>query len=224
MFNKNFPFYRQLDSSDCGPTCLKIIAQYYGKSLSLKTLRAKCNISRGGVSFLGISNAAESIGLHTIAVRINFKQLKSLVKFPCIVHLTPDGKKIVYRQSTRAIDIINSDGTNHQNLIQYAVGKSVYDIKISPAYDYIIYGIGSGTHSNGVAIQDLYKINFDGSNEINLTDSLGSAFYQSISNDGQYITFSSYRYKTKKIYIMDSDGENMKFLINGTNSKFQPTI
>ena len=46
----NFPNYRQLDAMDCGPTCLKIIAQYYGKNYSLQMLRDKCHINREGVS------------------------------------------------------------------------------------------------------------------------------------------------------------------------------
>lgn len=26
-----FPFYKQLDAMDCGPTCLRMIAKFYGK-------------------------------------------------------------------------------------------------------------------------------------------------------------------------------------------------
>jgi hypothetical protein len=29
---KSFPFYKQLDSMDCGPTCLRMVAKSYGKS------------------------------------------------------------------------------------------------------------------------------------------------------------------------------------------------
>ncbi|WP_291039534.1 cysteine peptidase family C39 domain-containing protein [Dyadobacter sp. 50-39] len=28
---KSFPFFKQLDQMDCGPTCLRMIAQHYGK-------------------------------------------------------------------------------------------------------------------------------------------------------------------------------------------------
>ena len=35
---------------DCGPTCLRMIARYYGKSFSLPFLREKCYIDRAGVS------------------------------------------------------------------------------------------------------------------------------------------------------------------------------
>lgn len=65
-----FPYYRQLDAMDCGPTCLRMIAKYYGKSYSLQTLRARSFISRNGVSMLGISDAAESIGFGTSGVRV----------------------------------------------------------------------------------------------------------------------------------------------------------
>ena len=58
----SFPHYLQLDAMDCGPSCLRMIAKYYGKSYSLQTLRARSFITREGVSMLGISDAAESIG------------------------------------------------------------------------------------------------------------------------------------------------------------------
>ncbi|HBE41934.1 MAG TPA: hypothetical protein DDW27_12150 [Bacteroidales bacterium] len=29
-----FPFYKQLDSMDCGPRCLRMVAKHYGKTYS----------------------------------------------------------------------------------------------------------------------------------------------------------------------------------------------
>lgn len=71
---------------DCGPTCLRMIAKFYGKSYSLQTLRARSFISRNGVSMLGISDAAESIGFRTSGVRVSFEQLAEDVPLPCILH------------------------------------------------------------------------------------------------------------------------------------------
>ena len=48
----SFPHYLQLDAMDCGPSCLRMIAKYYGKSYSLQTLRARSFITREGVSML----------------------------------------------------------------------------------------------------------------------------------------------------------------------------
>ncbi len=83
---KIFPHYTQLDSMDCGPTCLRMIAKYYGRSYTLQTLREKSFITRQGVSMLGISDAAENIGFRTNGVRISFDQLVEDVPFPCILH------------------------------------------------------------------------------------------------------------------------------------------
>ena len=91
-----FPFYKQLDAMDCGPTCLRMIAKYYGKVFTLQALREKCYITREGVSLLGISDAAENIGLHSIGVRISYNKLCEEVQFPCIVHWKQNHFVVVY--------------------------------------------------------------------------------------------------------------------------------
>ncbi len=77
---KSFPFYKQLDSMDCGPTCLRMIAKYYGKSYSLSFLREKCYIDKAGVSLKGISEAAELIGLRTVLCNlVDFKAFSNVL-------------------------------------------------------------------------------------------------------------------------------------------------
>ena len=83
---KTFPYYSQLDAMDCGPSCLRMIAQYYGRKYSLQTLRERCYITRMGVSMLGISDAAESIGFRTLGVKTDFEQLSRETPLPCILH------------------------------------------------------------------------------------------------------------------------------------------
>lgn len=83
---KSFPVYRQLDQMDCGPTCLKMISQFYGKSYSLQTLRNNSYITREGVSLKGISEAASKLGFHTLGAKLNFDQLDSEATLPCILH------------------------------------------------------------------------------------------------------------------------------------------
>ena len=75
----SFPHYLQLDAMDCGPSCLRMIAKYYGKSYSLQTLRARSFITREGVSMLGISDAAESIGFRTSGVRISLEVMRKRI-------------------------------------------------------------------------------------------------------------------------------------------------
>lgn len=84
-FRKRIEPVIQYDSMDCGPACLSMIARYYGKKISLHSLREKSLINRQGVSLLGLSDAAESIGFRTTAVRIGFDDLKK-IHLPCIIH------------------------------------------------------------------------------------------------------------------------------------------
>jgi ATP-binding cassette, subfamily B, bacterial len=81
-----FPFYQQLDQMDCGPTCLRMIAKYHGRSLNLQKLRDSSGFSREGVSLLGISEAAESVGFRTLAVKVPFEKLIQDAPLPCIIH------------------------------------------------------------------------------------------------------------------------------------------
>ena len=93
----SFPFVKQPDAMDCGPACLKMIAGYYKVSHSLESLRKKCYITREGVSFLGLSEAADSIGFRTIGVKIPFGMLNENVPLPCIVHWRQKHFVVVYK-------------------------------------------------------------------------------------------------------------------------------
>ena len=86
MFSKSFPFYKQQYSADCGPSCLRLIAKYYGKEYSAELLRKHSFISREGVSMLGISDAADYLGFHTVGVFTSFNQLAEEALLPCILH------------------------------------------------------------------------------------------------------------------------------------------
>ena len=97
MIGKEFPFFRQLDQMDCGPTCLRMVAQHFGKSYSIDYLRKRANITREGVSLEGIAEAAESIGLHTLAVSVDFKTLVDEVPYPCIAHWRQRHFVVVYK-------------------------------------------------------------------------------------------------------------------------------
>lgn len=83
---KKFPHYRQLDAMDCGPTCLRMVAKYYGQSYGIQPLRAAAEIGKEGVNLLGIAQAAESIGFKTLGVKVTLQKLLEEAPLPCIVH------------------------------------------------------------------------------------------------------------------------------------------
>lgn len=113
-----FPFYNQLDSMDCGPTCLRMVAKFYGKTYSLPFLREKCYIDKAGVSLKGISEAAELIGLRTFAANIPLvsdDSLSSLFQapLPAIVHWNQNHYVVVYKIGKTKIWIADPASGKH---------------------------------------------------------------------------------------------------------------
>ena len=92
-----FPFYKQLDSADCGATCLRMVAKYYDRHYTLDYLRQLSYLDREGVSLMGISDAAEKIGLRTLGVKAGFKRLAEDIPLPCVAHWKQDHFVVVYK-------------------------------------------------------------------------------------------------------------------------------
>ena len=81
---------------DCGPTCLKMVGKSYGRHISIQYLRNLCQFNKDGVSLLGISDAAEKLGLRSSGVKINLEQLKQ-AEFPCILHWRHNHFVVLYK-------------------------------------------------------------------------------------------------------------------------------
>lgn len=83
---KKFPHFFQAESKDCGPTCLKIVAKFYGKTISIQHLRDLSETTREGSNLNGLVKASEEIGFRSLPVKIDFKMLEKELPLPCIVH------------------------------------------------------------------------------------------------------------------------------------------
>ena len=90
MPNK-FPLYTQLDTMDCGPTCLRMVAQFYGKNFSLDFLRERCYYTKQGVS----------IGLHTMGVAADSISLAEEQPLPAILFWQQSHFVVLYKIKRR---------------------------------------------------------------------------------------------------------------------------
>ncbi|GFZ79619.1 ABC transporter ATP-binding protein [Aquaticitalea lipolytica] len=97
---KPFPFYKQPDSKDCGATCLKIIAKYYKKIISIEQLRRLSETTRSGSNLLALSDASEEVGFRSLGVKINLEKLKE-VPLPCILHWNKNHYVVLYKIRNR---------------------------------------------------------------------------------------------------------------------------
>ena len=117
---KKFPQYKQTEFKDCGPTCIKIIAQYYGKKIKTQILRSLSETTRQGSTLLGLSEAAETIGFHTLGVKLSLDKLKSAT-LPCIVHWNKIHYVVVYKIAKNKIHISDPG----HGLIQFTTSEFV---------------------------------------------------------------------------------------------------
>ena len=101
-----FPFYKQLDAMDCGPTCIKMIAKYYGKSISLQSLKNISGIGKDGLSVLGINDAAEKIGFRTRGAKLTFEQLINEAVLPCVAYFGQEHFVVVTKDASNSKIII----------------------------------------------------------------------------------------------------------------------
>ncbi|WP_028892854.1 peptidase domain-containing ABC transporter [Tenacibaculum sp. 47A_GOM-205m] len=93
---KKFPNYKQTEAKDCGPTCIKIIAKHYGKTINTQQLRNLSETTREGSSLLGLSEAVESIGFKSLGIKLAYTKLKE-APFPCIIHWNKNHYVVLYK-------------------------------------------------------------------------------------------------------------------------------
>ncbi len=104
---KPFPFYRQYDAMDCGPTCLRIISKFYGKRITLQTFRKLSDYNKAGVNLLGLSQAAKNIGFETLGGSMGAEELFNEAPLPLITRWKGNHFVVVYKITNKYVYIAN---------------------------------------------------------------------------------------------------------------------
>ncbi|MCV9933661.1 peptidase domain-containing ABC transporter [Flavobacterium sp. LS1R47] len=127
---KKFPNYIQADFKDCGPTCLKIIAKHYGKTINIQELRDFSETTREGSNLLFLSDAAEKIGFRTLGVKLSVQSLEE-APLPCVLHWNKEHyvvlhkiKKNIYYISDPAFGLIEY---SKKDFIKFWIGNNADD-------------------------------------------------------------------------------------------------
>lgn len=127
---KKFPSYIQADAKDCGPTCLKIVSKYYGRTINIQQLRDYSETTREGSNLLFLSDAAERIGFRTLGVKLDLESLKE-APLPCVLHWNKehyvvlyDIKKGKYRISDPGFGLIDYD---EKEFLKFWIGNNADD-------------------------------------------------------------------------------------------------
>ncbi|MBE6290262.1 MAG: peptidase domain-containing ABC transporter [Bacteroidaceae bacterium] len=81
-----FRAIRQHDSTECGATCIRMVASHYGKRYTSETLQRICVPGPEGISLMVMRDAAEYLGFSTICLKGKMDLLHENRPFPCILH------------------------------------------------------------------------------------------------------------------------------------------
>jgi len=94
---KRFPVCYQLDTLDCGPSCLQMIAKYHGRALPKHLVARLCEQDRQGASLASLARGAEKLGLRTLAVKVSFDELRDKAPLPCVAYWPQGHFVVVYK-------------------------------------------------------------------------------------------------------------------------------
>ncbi len=111
-----FRTYQQLEHSDCGLTCVRMIARHYGKRVSARALRCMCDMSRLGVSVRDVIDCCSKIGMEAAGVKIGMEAVGRL-PLPAILYWDQKHFVVLYRIGKRG---------RRYHIADPSVGKVVY--------------------------------------------------------------------------------------------------
>ncbi len=108
-------YYRQFDSMDCGPACIRMIAGHYGRKYPLNYLRNLSYLARDGVSMAGIHEGLDAIGFDARSFRMTLEELNTLCPLPAILHWEQNHFVVLYKIKT-----------DRRNKVHYYVADPAY--------------------------------------------------------------------------------------------------
>lgn len=147
---KKFPHYKQPDQKDCGPTCIKIIYNYYGKKIPIQQLRNISETTRSGSSLSRLSDTFEKIGFRTLVVKMPVNELYD-VPLPCVLHWNKNHYVVLYKIKKKI----------------FYVSDPAYGLLKYTKDDFLKHWIGNNAHENtneGIALLIETTPNFHNSN------------------------------------------------------------
>lgn len=170
---------------DCGPTCLRMIAKYYGRSIPAQVLREKTQLARDGTSLLAIAEAAEVIGFRTLGAELNMKTLSEQVPLPCIILWDKQHYVVVYDVKKTRLNWIGRKTTPEQSTYYVA----------DPAQGLVTY--------TGAEFQHFWLTNpaRDVPTGIALLLEVTTAFYEQGESDGRALLGTAYGFKQLMYYL-----------------------
>ena len=130
------PFIEQQSTSDCGPTCLAMISQYWGQRYTLPQLRELCHVGRSGAQLQHLAKAAEALGFQVRPVRASWSYLGEL-RSPWIAHWDGEHYVVVYPSRDRKVIVADPAGSRHKiSIAEFQRHWSGYALLLEPTAEF----------------------------------------------------------------------------------------
>ncbi|MCY7407593.1 MAG: hypothetical protein LH631_09500, partial [Alkalinema sp. CAN_BIN05] len=130
------PFIEQQSVSDCGPTCLAMISQYWGQRYTLPQLRELCHVGRSGARLQHLAKAAEALGFQARPVRASWSYLGKL-RSPWIAHWDGEHYVVVYPSRGRKVIVADPAGSRQKiSIAEFQRHWSGYALLLEPTAEF----------------------------------------------------------------------------------------
>lgn len=98
LFKNSFPFFKQLDSQDCGFACLKMISKYYGIDISnSNSALSESNLLKQGITISDLNYTSEKLGYKPLVIKLNFEDVLENAPLPAIFFWNQNHFVVVYK-------------------------------------------------------------------------------------------------------------------------------
>lgn len=150
-----FPNYIQTEGKDCGPTCIKIIAKYYGKVLDIQQLRNYSETTREGSNMMTLSDGAEKFGFRTLGIKLALDKLEE-VPLPCILHWNTNHYVVLYKiANSKSKKWFRKDSSRMANGAKYYISDPAIGLIEYNQQEFLKFWIGNNANENteeGIAL------------------------------------------------------------------------
>lgn len=90
----------------CGLACMAMICYHWGQEYSVKFLNKFCTASKDGVSFKGLSDLSDTLGLHCISGKVSIQELREC-PLPAILHWNQNHFIVLYKIKNNKFYIVD---------------------------------------------------------------------------------------------------------------------
>ncbi len=91
-----FPFYQQLESNDCGITCIRMICSFYGRAYSLNQIKGECEVTKLGITVSDVIDCCTHLGMDCLPIKSDAKKIEEIF-LPAILYWKQNHFVVLYK-------------------------------------------------------------------------------------------------------------------------------